>query len=135
MSRARLVDRGRAAAEAGMVDACTIRRPVTGLAVTDPVTGVVVKGYAPADPYSGKCRVQQLLARVDQHDVGEDYVTMLRLVLQLPVSVVGVQVNDEVTITVSQDPDLVGRVFLIWDLFHKTDSTSRRIGVKERTNS
>jgi hypothetical protein len=39
-----------------------------------------------------------------------------------------------VTITASvNDPDLVGRVFLIRDLFHKTEPTARRVGVIERT--
>jgi hypothetical protein len=48
--------------------------------------------------------------------------------------VTGLEVGDEITITASRDPDLVGRAFLARDLFHKTDLTARRVGVTERTD-
>lgn len=129
MSRETALLRGQAAALASMVDACTIRRR-TGES-TDPDTGVITPTWASL--YVGVCRVQQSLAQADQHDVGEDYQLRLRLTVQLPVTVTGLQVNDEVTVTTSRDADLVGRVFLVRDLFHKTDETSRRVGVTERT--
>jgi hypothetical protein len=47
--------RGRLAAEANMVDACTIQR-VTGTTTND-TTGVVTPTYTTI--YSGKCRMQQ----------------------------------------------------------------------------
>lgn len=132
MSRARLLARGQAAAEAGMVDACTIRR-VTAVA-TDPDTGADTPTYLNPDPYVGKCRLQQGIAQAAEQDVGEDFTLQLRLVLQVPVAVTGIEINDEVTITASRDPDLVGRAFVVRDLFHKTDATARRIGVTERTD-
>ena len=47
----------------------------------------------------------------------------------------GLEVNDEITITASvNDADLVGRVFLVRDLMHKTHPTARRVGVVERTD-
>lgn len=133
MSRESVLARGRFAAELGMVDACTIRR-VTGVA-TDQTTGVRTPTYLSPDPYTGKCRVQQALAQAAQHDAGEDFLLLLRLEVQLPMSVTGLEVNDQVTITASRDADLVGRVFLVRDLFHKTDATARRIQVIERTDS
>jgi hypothetical protein len=129
VSRASALARGQAAAEAGMVDACTIRR-LTGN-TTDQDTGEPTKTWD--DLYAGKCRVQQSLAQAAQQDVGEDYLLQLRLVVQLPVAVTALEVNDEITITASRDTDLVDRVFLVRDLFHKTDMTSRRVGVTERT--
>ena len=133
MSREALLARGQAKAEAGMVDACTIRRPTgTGL---DDFSGTTVTTYLSPDPYTGKCRVQQGIAQAAQDEVGEDALLELRLVLQFPVSVVGLQVGDEITITASRDADLVGRVFRIRDLMHKTDETARRVGVVERTGS
>lgn len=132
MSRASVLVSGQAAAEAGMVDTCTIRRRTA--VTTNPDTGAVTPIYLSPDPYAGKCRVQQSLAQAEQHDVSEDYLLQLRLVLQLPMSVTGLLVGDEVTLTASRDPDLVGRAFLIRDLFHKTDATARRVGVIERTN-
>lgn len=134
MSRARVLAAGRRAAEAGMVDTCTIRRRIGE--TTDPVTGAVTPTYLSPDPYAGKCRVQQPTATARPHDVGQDFQLLLRLEVQLPMSVVGIEVGDEITITASaHDPDLVGRVFLAHDLAHKTDATARRIAVVERTGS
>jgi 3'-phosphoadenosine 5'-phosphosulfate sulfotransferase len=130
MSRAALVVRAQAAAEAGMVDACTIRRK-TGKA-TDDFSGVVTPTWVSL--YAGKCRVQHSRPQSEQYDAGEDYQLQLRLILQLPMSVTGLEVGDQVTITASQDPDMVGRVFLTRDLFHKTDASARRIGVTEGTD-
>jgi hypothetical protein len=132
MTRAILLAQGRKAAEQGMVDACTIRR-LTGQS-TDSFSGVVTDTWL--DLYAGKCRVQQAQAQAQQHDAGQDYLLLLRLELQLPMSVVGLQVGDEITITASaHDPDLVGRVFLSHDLAHKTEATARRVQVTERTDS
>jgi hypothetical protein len=127
---ARLMRGGQAAAEALMVDACTIRR-LTGT-VTDKDSGDPVKTWD--DLYAGKCRIQQGLAQAAQQDAGEDYLLQLRLEVQLPVAVVALEVNDEITVTTSQDPDLVGRVFLVRDLFHKTHLTARRVGATERSD-
>lgn len=130
MSRAALLARARAAAQAGMADTCTIRRRAGE--TTDENSGVVTPTWDAL--YAGKCRVQQAIAQAAQHDVGEDYLLQMRLEVQLPMAVTGLAVGDEVTITASQDPDLVGRVFLVRDLFHKTDASSRRVGVTERTD-
>lgn len=132
MSRDALLAEAQAFAEEGMADTCTIRR-VTGKS-TDPFSGQDTDTYLSPDPYSGKCRVQASLAQAAQHTAGEDYQLQIRLELQLPVSATGFQVGDQVTITASRDADLVGRVFLIRDLMHKTDASSRRIGITERTS-
>jgi hypothetical protein len=135
MSRASVLASGQRKAEAGMIDACRIRRR-TGQG-TDPVTGTLTPTYLAPDPYTGKCRVQQQTAIARPHDVGEDYVLVVRFDLQLPVvGSEGLRVGDEVTITASvNDPDLVGRVFLIQELAHKSEPTARRVGMIERTGS
>ncbi|AXH89407.1 hypothetical protein DVH21_05345 [Micromonospora aurantiaca] len=125
-----LLARGRAAAERLMVDACEVRRP-TGEGSDD--DGNVVVTYEPV--YSGKCRVQQPNAQAAQQDAGEDYMLMLRLEVHLPISVVGLEAGDEITVTASQhDLDLVGRRFVVRDLAHKSHATARRVGVTERTS-
>jgi len=133
MSRASALARGRMAAEAGMVDACTIRRRAGG--TTDPVTGYPTQPYTTL--YAGKCRIQQAVAVARPHQVGEDQVLVVRFDLQLPVAgTTGLQVSDEVTVTASlNDADLVGKVFLVWELAHKSEATARRIGIIERTGS
>jgi hypothetical protein len=124
--------RGRAAAEALMQDTCTIRRGSGE--TTDPDTGIITPTYGDAI-YEGKCRVQQRTATASAQQPGEAYVLMLQLEVQLPMSVVGLEVGDEVTITASvHDPDLVDRAFLIRSLAHKTHATARRVQVEERTS-
>lgn len=130
MSAASVLARGRAAAELLMADACTIRRKTGESTGTG---GVVTPTYSTL--YTGKCRVQQAAAQAQQQDPGEAYILMLRLEVQLPMSVTGLQTEDEVTITASEhDPDLVGRVFLIRDLAHATHKTARRVQVLEKTS-
>jgi hypothetical protein len=133
MSRATVLPRGRVAAEAGMVDTCTIRRRSGG--TTDPDTGVPTQPYTTL--YTGKCRVQQQTAIARPHDVGQDHVLVVRFDLQLPVvGSEGLRVDDEVTVTASvNDQDLVGRVFVINELAHKSEATARRVGMIERTGS
>ncbi|MCX5066908.1 DUF6093 family protein [Micromonospora lupini] len=129
MSVDQLLADGRAFAESLMVDTCSIRR-VTGEGSDD--DGNVIKTYEPL--YAGKCRIQQHAGQAAQADAGEDFQLMLRLEVQLPMTVVGLDVGDEITVTASvHDPDLPGRVFLIRDLAHKTHATARRVGVTERT--
>lgn len=130
MSVGGVLARGRRAAERLMVDTCTIRRR-TGETTDD--DGNVTSTYGP-NLYAGKCRVQQHAGQAAQADVGEDYQLLLRLEVQVPMSVTGLEVGDEVTITASQlDPDLPGRVFLVRDLAYGSHKTARRLGVTERT--
>jgi hypothetical protein len=132
LSASSILARGRLAAEALMVDTCTIKR-VTGR-TTDPETGQVTQTtttvYGP-----GKCRVQQQGGISRPHDLGEAQVFLVRLEVQLPVDTsIGVQPDDLVTVLSSSlDPDLPGRVFYVRELAHKTHATARRIQVEEVT--
>lgn len=122
---------GRAAAERLMADTCLIRRR-TG-ETTDPFSGTITPTYATI--YTGKCRVQHQEAQAREENAGQAFLLMLVLQLQLPVSVTGLEVDDEVIMTASTyDPDLVGRVFFIRDLMHKTHTTARRVSIQERTS-
>lgn len=136
MSRDSALTRGKLAAEASMVDACTIRR-LTGLSAPNPSTGAVTRTYLSPNPYTGKCRVQQITGTARPHEVGEDFLLMQRIDVQLPVAgTEGLEVGDEVTITAAvHDQDLVGRVFLVHDLAHKSEATARRVVCSERTGS
>jgi hypothetical protein len=133
MSRASVLARGRTKAEAGMADACTIRRRNAG--TTDPVTGYPAQPYIQL--YAGKCRVQQITGTARPHDVAEDYVLLQRIDVQLPVvGTEGLKVGDEVLITTAvNDQDLIGRSFLVHDLAHKSEATARRVSCAEKTGS
>lgn len=131
MSREALLQRAQAAAEAGMADTCTIRRVANSS--TDDFSGTVTAAYATL--YTGKCRVQMRLAQSTREDAGEDQVQLLRVEVQLPMAVTGLQVGDEIKIATSADADLAGRTFLARDLFHKTEASARRVQCIERTDS
>lgn len=133
MSVERALAAGRRAAERLMVDTCTIRRR-TGEA-TDPVSGEMTPTYDPV--YSGKCRVQQSTgtAQAQAQEAGEANVLLTRFEVQVPMSVTGIQADDEVLVTASvHDPDLPGREFLVRGLAHKTHAVMRRIQCEERTS-
>jgi hypothetical protein len=67
-------------------------------------------------------------------DPGETSVVVLRLEVQLPMTVVGLAEGDELVVTASaHDQDLVDRKFRIHDLAHKTHATARRVLVTEVT--
>jgi hypothetical protein len=131
MSLSSVLARGQAAAEALMVDTCAITR--VGTRTTDTTTAVVTTPTTTL--YTGKCRIQQAQAQAQREDIGEDHLLLLRLEVQLPMSLTGLAVGDRITITASLDGDLVGRVFRVHDLAHKTHATARRPQCLEVTGS
>jgi hypothetical protein len=128
MSRASVTARGRAAALTGMADTCTIQHR-TG-STTDQDTAEVVDTYTQL--YSGRCRFQQAAPTASASDVGEAQVYISQTILQLPITVVGVNNEDVVTCTASAlDPDLPGRKFTVKGILRKTHATSRRLELQE----
>lgn len=115
--------RGRLAAEALMVDTCVIKRRISHTTNAD--TGQITVNYSTI--YTGNCRVQERSMFDRPHTVGEAFVTMLAVEVQLPMSATGVDTDDIITIlTAAQDPDLVGRVFTVRGHNHRTFTTMRR---------
>lgn len=120
---------GRELAEVQMQDACTIVRPgppvlnEQTLQLATPTTTL----------YVGKCRVsggrdiQQSTPQAGDRLVYEQSRT-----ISVPMTVLGLQVDDVVTVTASAlDPDLIGRVFHVRALEHKTHLTARRLLCEE----
>jgi hypothetical protein len=128
MSRETVSARGRAAAEAGMTDTCVIKRK-SGESTSG---GVITPTHATL--YTGKCRVQSRAATRQGQDAAEAYVIVERHEVQLPMSVTGLREGDQIAITASGDPDLVGRVFTVRDVLRKTHLTARRVTVLEITS-
>jgi hypothetical protein len=111
-----------------MVDQCTIRRQ-TGIA-TDPDTGTVTPTYEVV--YSGKCKVQTFTNRELVKSGGLHEFIEQRYEVDIPVSAVGVLVNDEITLDVATyDADLGGRRYRVVGLMNKSLGTARRLGVEE----
>jgi len=132
MSARSVTLRGRRAAEANMVDACVLTRRTAPIPLNES-TGIHAPG-TPTTIYTGKCEVQMPQSANRNPGAGDVEWTVQALVLKLPMSVVGAQVDDTVTITASQlDPDLVGRVLKVVSLAHKSHMTARRLACEEVT--
>jgi hypothetical protein len=130
---ARVLPELRAQAESLMVDACIVTAG-GGAPTWDDANG---QWDAPASStvYEGKCRVQTTLTAEGKPDAGEREWTVQSLAVAVPMSVVGVGIGDIVTVTASEfDPDLVGRVFTVAALAHKTHMTARRLRCEEVTD-
>ena len=127
MGAADLVLRGRAAAEALMVDECTAARP-TGALVTDPGTGV--DSPVSSVVYSGRCKVQSATAQAASPEAGGHAFTVEQLRLDFPASS-SLRTGDVATITASElDPDLVGLAFRLVELARGTFRTADRWNVE-----
>ena len=132
MSAASALARGRTAAEALMVDACTITRVTR---TTTLPSGEVV--HDTEQVYAGRCRVQdagQLGPSATTDTVADAHPRQLGWTLQVPTSATGITLGDVVAVTASaHDPELVGRTWRVLDVHHKTHATSRRLGIEEST--
>lgn len=121
---------GRAAAEALMVDTCTIVRD-PGPGTFNPDTG----GYTDAADtavYTGPCRVQLRALDAQTADFGGEAVALTRVQVLLPMTATGIAVEDLVTITQSAyDADLTGRTFRVEAVAAKTHATTRRLDCEQ----
>jgi hypothetical protein len=133
MTRASVLARGRARAEAGMIDTCIVER-ITGV-TTDPVTAQTTDVTVPV--YSGKCRLKEITAAMarEAQPAPSVHQAMRYRVLQLPIAASGgIQAGDFLTVvTCVHDPDMVGRRMVVRDQSGSSEQTARRLGVEEAT--
>jgi hypothetical protein len=134
VSAASALARGRAAAEALMVDTCTIERPTAR--TPDRKNGVVTTTYTTV--YTGQCKlnyVGDVTPGPQQREVAEAHLAVLTPTLHLPMSATGLAEGDRVTITASQhDPELVGKVLRLQGPHHGSFQTARRLMCTEVTS-
>lgn len=110
--------------ERAMVDTCTIRVPGGTVGSFDPVTGT--RTTTPfAAYYTGKCRVMDSRSIGADALAGEQQVTTLSYLVEVPQSVTDVGLEHIVTITASRDPWLVGRSLTVSRVRGLTFSSSR----------
>ena len=124
----------RAEAESLMVDACTITRPGTGTGTVNETTGEVTPP-APTTVYAGKCRVQRPGASTSQNSTAGDYeIGVNTLLVQLPVTALGVKRGDDFTLTAVgplTDADLLGSKAEVRANLAKTHATKRTLICEE----
>jgi hypothetical protein len=82
--------------------------------------------------YAGPCKVQQTISQASNPEAGGHAFTVQDSRVDFPVSAGPLLVDDVVTVTSSVlDPQLVGRVFRVIELFHKSFATAQRTRVSE----
>lgn len=114
-----------------MVDTCVIRAPST-FGDMDPDTGVRPETPG-AVAYSGRCKVNTFEPHESTPESGDHVFTVQRNQVHIPATVT-VPVGHMVTITAAQlDPNLVGRVFRVAAILHKSMATANRLQVEEVT--
>lgn len=109
-----------------MLDTCTITRAGTGDGTFDPETGETVPP-ARTSVYSGRCRVRQPNVGEQTPLVAGQEITLVSAVVAIPWSTTGVEVGDQVAITASADPGLVGRVLSARRVITGSFLSSRRL--------
>lgn len=112
-----------------MFDTATVRT-VTGV-TTDPTTGAVTPAYS-SPLYTGRCKVQTYEAQESNPQAAGSTFTVQRYAVHVPAGAFTPEVGQIVTITSAVlDPNLVGRVYRVAALLHKTAATAYRLGVEE----
>lgn len=131
MSATSAVLHGRAAAEALMVDACTITAGAA-VQVYDEASDTYVTP-AGASRYSGPCRVKP--RESDQNvEAGAESISLWPYTVSVPVAAVGIDVDDVVTVTdCPLDPSLVGRTLRVRQVTQGSFITARRLGCEVQT--
>jgi hypothetical protein len=120
--------RGRKAAEALMLDQCTITRP--GEVVTDPNTGDVTN--TSTEVYAGKCKVQSKDSATANPEAGEHQFTVVSRQVHIPANAADVRDGDVVTLTASAlNAFTVGKQYRVAGFTPDTFDTAFRLPVKE----
>lgn len=131
MSATSAVLQGRQAAEALMVDSCTIGHPAASEVYdsgSDSYTTVTTTFYA------GACKVKPRDNADRQVEAGAETVTLWPFVVSVPMSVTGVQEDDVVTVTACElDPALVGTRLRVRQVAKGSFLTARRLGCEVQT--
>lgn len=129
---------GRRWAESLMVDQCIISRASGEAGPLDPETGTrtpppTVDIYGPGIlPHQGKCKVQTYEAFESKPESGQHVYTVQRYTLHIPVGGPQMAIDDRVEITASElDANLVGRVYRVSGLHHKSLATAQRLLIDE----
>lgn len=118
-----------------LLDTCVITGPPATEPVLDRVTGQMVSGPR-VEVWRGCCRIQvkaDINSNVVESTAGDREGTYLTSTLQVPVECVELARHDMVAeiLTAAHDQSLVGRLFNIQGIYHKSDATHRRYRVRE----
>ena len=123
--------RGRAAAEARMLDTAAVSRPGTPTSNAD--TGVTTPVTTPI--YTGKCRIRQAVVMDRPLESGQAQRYVQHSILSVPIAAPVLLTDDIVTITASAlTANLVGRTWHVRGLSGDTDATAAKYEIAEVTS-
>lgn len=129
MTVALLLVRAQRAAEALMVDTCSVKRP-NGVAYDDASQAEVPAFTA---LFSSRCKVQASGLSAAAAEVGGRTATEVRLRVDLPVSTAALRVGDVITVTPSDDSTSAAVAYVVTAPFEGTHKTARRYAVERYT--
>lgn len=121
----------RAVTESSMVDTCTITRRSSTTRVFNATTGNY-NDPAPDTIYTGVCRVRPLLTGQNMAESAGAPITRRQYGATLPHTVDDIAEGDILTVTVSDDSQLVGRPLYVLSVGFLSDNVHRRLMVEDR---
>ena len=114
--------------EAELTDTCLIERIDDGDRGTVNRTTGALSGEVRLTIYNGICDFSPIRSRRDRFDAfGESLIFTRQYRVKLPYDAPEVLVGDLITITVSEDTNVIGREFEVRDAQYETDNTARII--------
>jgi len=127
MSMVSVTLRGRAAAERNMLDTATVTSTSRTI---DQTTGAEIVTSTQA--YTGRCKIQSGATQESTPEAGGATITVQRSEVHFPVGAFVPAIGQVVTITAAAlDPLMVGLVFRVVALLHKSAGTAYRLAVTE----
>lgn len=121
-----ILEAGREAAEALMVDACSIVRPASGTQTYDPDTDTFTEPET-STVYTGSCRVRLNQAGTEV-SAGDDTLTQSGYIVSVPASTTTLVIGDVVVISsAASDASLVGMRLRVASIERGTNVTARRL--------
>lgn len=113
-------------------DQCTIVRPDPNDPPVLNKATAELEGGTNIPIYTGVCFVKPIISRRDRFDeVGQGLVFTRQYRVGLPWTVTTVQIRDLLTVTASDDPQLIGRPMLIRDVLVGTNIGYRRLTAQD----
>jgi len=119
--------RGRRIAESLMLDTCTVTSTSRTI---DQTTGAEIVTSTQA--YTGRCKIQSGATQESTPEAGGATFTVQRSEVHFPVGAFVPAIGQVITVTAATlDPLLIGRVFRVVALLHKSAATAYRLAVSE----
>jgi hypothetical protein len=130
MSAESMMQDGRQLAVTLLLDVGVIKRPGTGTGTLDPVTGDWTPPPGTTTVYSGRCRVRRPDALQQQVVFGDISATVSRYLVDLPFNVAPIAIGDVLTLTESDDPEILNVAMRVVSVVGKSVLMYRQLGLE-----